>query len=349
MTGQDASVQVSQPTLSICIPTYNFGRFIGATLESIVQQAPDALEILVLDGGSTDDTAAVVSRHAARHRGVRYFRQEHRGGIDRDMARSVELASGDYCWLFSADDIMDAGAIAMVMSELQSREDIYLASFTLATLQMERLRRHPDLDIPEPRSFDLSNPADRTEYFRAARSTVAFFSFMGSLIVRRDKWLSLPLDEAFVGSCWAHVARIFALSRGSLRVRYLASSIILKRADNDSFMDRGAVHRLGIAVDGYNRLADTFFGSNSIEAWHIRRVLRAEYRPYALLYIRQQATETGTGELDRLDRLVKTLYGDASLSSRLRLLAYQLIPMPLFRLGRSVLRTVRLALRSVRA
>lgn len=46
--------------LSICMPTYNFGKFIGETLESIMKQIPDGVEIVVLDGGSTDNTCDVV-------------------------------------------------------------------------------------------------------------------------------------------------------------------------------------------------------------------------------------------------------------------------------------------------
>ena len=87
--------------LSVCIPTYNFGRFIGETLESIVRQATEEVEIVVLDGGSTDNTTEVVEGFRDAFPRLRYYRQDFKGGIDRDMAKSVELARGEYCWLFS--------------------------------------------------------------------------------------------------------------------------------------------------------------------------------------------------------------------------------------------------------
>ena len=46
--------------LSVCIPTYNFGEFIGETLESIVGQATDEVDIIIVDGASTDNTEQVV-------------------------------------------------------------------------------------------------------------------------------------------------------------------------------------------------------------------------------------------------------------------------------------------------
>ena len=85
--------------LSICMPTYNFGAFIGETLDSIIPQLESGIEIVVLDGGSQDDTAKVVRRYTEKHPAVRYVHQPMRGGIDRDMSRSIDLARGEYCWL----------------------------------------------------------------------------------------------------------------------------------------------------------------------------------------------------------------------------------------------------------
>ena len=80
--------------LSICIPTFNFGEFIGETLESILPQVVDGVEVVILDGGSTDDTTAVVRSFQDRYPELRYVRRDERGGIDRDMARNVDLARG---------------------------------------------------------------------------------------------------------------------------------------------------------------------------------------------------------------------------------------------------------------
>lgn len=52
---------VTAPALSVCIPTYNFGAFIGDAIESVLRGPLQQLEIVVLDGGSTDGTAAVVA------------------------------------------------------------------------------------------------------------------------------------------------------------------------------------------------------------------------------------------------------------------------------------------------
>src|SRR3990172_10682313 len=99
------------PRLSICIPTYNYGEFIGATLTSVADQFTDGLEVVVVDGGSTDCTPEVVRSFEERLPGMRYIRLTTRGGIDRDMAHTVAVATGEYCWLLSSDDVLRPGAI----------------------------------------------------------------------------------------------------------------------------------------------------------------------------------------------------------------------------------------------
>ena len=98
--------------LSIAIPIYNFADFIVETLDSIVaQDGADEIEIVVVDGASTDATPQVMADYRARHPAVRYERLPAKGGIDRDMATAFALTTGEYCWLFSGDDIMRPGAL----------------------------------------------------------------------------------------------------------------------------------------------------------------------------------------------------------------------------------------------
>jgi abequosyltransferase len=303
--------------LSICIPTYNFGDFIGETLESVLSQIAEGVEVVVLDGGSTDQTPAVVGALQARFPALRYHRRGERGGIDRDMARTVDLARGEYCWLFSADDLMKPGSIPRMLEEVESGLDVYLCGLTLCTCDMRPLKDHRILDVPSGMTFDLGREDDRRVYFERAETTTAFFSFLGSVIFKKARWDAIPLDEHFVGSCWAHVARMFRMIPLGLRVRYLAPAYLWKRCDNDSFMDAGLIRRFAITIDGYHRLARTFFAHDSWEAGHIRRVVTAEFPPYVLAYAK--LVSAGAPPQDRLllERLVETVYAGDSVRHQL--------------------------------
>lgn len=208
--------------LSICIPTYNFGAYIGETLQSVLPQVVEGVEVVVLDGGSTDDTAAVVESLQKRYPPLRYERRAERGGIDRDMAATVDAARGEYCWLFCADDVMKEGALARMLTHLDSGCDVYLCGLTLCDIDMTPLGEHPVARIPTDSQFDLGNRRERRRYFRRAKTTTAFFSFAGSLAFKKSRWDQIGLDEEFVGSLWAHVARLFQMiTVGGLRLCYI--------------------------------------------------------------------------------------------------------------------------------
>jgi abequosyltransferase len=175
--------------------------------------------------------------------------------------------------------------------------------------------------------YDLGNPWDRKYFFERGLTPTAFFSFMSSLVIRKEKWDSARMDDTFVGSCWNHVARLFQLIPGGMRVKYLSGTYLIKRDDNDSFSERGIAHRVGIAIEGYHRLANTFFGAESAEARHIRRVLKNEYPLLNLLYIKLRTSESHIpGDMEYMDGLVVKLYLDGESSDRVRLRLYRLAP-----------------------
>jgi abequosyltransferase len=327
--------------LSVCIPVHNFGAFVGPTLESIIGQASDEVEIVVLDGGSTDGTAEIIGRYQELFPRLTYQRLDRRGGIDRDMARAVALARGEYCWLFSGDDLMRPGAVRRVLGELDERCDVYLLEAMLCDFDMRPMATHKMLDLASPRTFRLGDPGDRLEYFELSLNTAAFFSFCSSLVIRKARWDATAIDDAFYGSCWAHAARIMSMIPAGLTVRYLPEPFLDKRGDNDSFLTQGMTARFGIAVDGYHAMADAFFGHASREAFLIRRALRSELSRDAWIHAKFEMEEAGrTEQFALFRRLARKQFSDHSLANWLARAAC-LAPLPVLRAIRRLLAAYR--------
>lgn len=319
------------PRLSICIPTYNFGKFIGETLSSIVDQLTDDVEVVILDSASTDNTGEVVAGFQKQRPSIRYVRNDYKGGIDRDMATVVDHARGDYCWLFSADDTMRPGALEQVREWLKSGDDVYLGVHSNNSLEMEPLiERHPVLRSKVERRFELSNDAEQLAYFRLALTTEAFFSFLGTIVARRSKWSSVPLNEKFVGSCWAHVARFFELIPRGLSVRFVPVVLVSKRGDNDSFRTHGLVKRLALAIDGYRSLAEHFWPAESEQAYHIRRAIRGDLPVRNLLGTKALcARHPETESIEHLRELADRLHSDSDPNTLMRRVAFAVYPVRL--------------------
>jgi abequosyltransferase len=329
--------------LSVCIPTYNFGRFIGETLDSILGQIQVGVEIVVLDSGSTDETQSVVLDLQRKHSCIRYERVEERQGIDRDMARVVDLARGDYCWLFSADDVMENGALEKMLIEIELAHDVYICMHSNETIDMQKIDdSHPVLNSTKDITFQLADVEQQLRYFYLAQTTEAFFSFISSLIIRRAKWKAVHLNEKFVGTCWAHVARLFELIPTGLAVKFIAAVLVRRRGENDSFSTQGVVRRYALALQGYEKLLAHFWGDDSRQAFHIRRVLKKEFPIRNFLVAKMLcAASPETEDKCLLDELVASTYYDRSLVSILRRVTYRLFPVALIEPSRVVYKRLR--------
>ena len=89
------------PTISVIIPNYNRAGLIGETLDNVLAQSRAPDEVIVVDDGSTDDSAAMIERYGQR---VTLIRQENRGpGAARN--RGLAAARGDLIQFMDSDDL----------------------------------------------------------------------------------------------------------------------------------------------------------------------------------------------------------------------------------------------------
>lgn len=111
-------------SLSVLIPNYNYARYIGETIESVLQQASTDVEIVVSDNASTDESVEVVRGFADER--VRLSINPCNVGFSANLERVASLARGRRMLLLSSDDKMKPGALeayARMTSALGARAD----------------------------------------------------------------------------------------------------------------------------------------------------------------------------------------------------------------------------------
>lgn len=305
-----------RPLLSFAIPTYNFGRFIAETIKSIEDGSEilklNQFEIVILDGGSTDQTDEVVQSLSEKYKNIRYIKQEKRGGIDRDINTVAELTSGIYIWLFSADDVLEPGWDKYIVPLLNEENDLLLVPAILCNIQMKPLRSNPiflNCVGDGPVQFEISTRNNSVaNYLNQAASLEALFSFLSAVLVKADFWRSLPAREDYYGSCWAHCARLIPGVISYSRITYLNRFLIKKRSGNDSFLENGFVARLAITVDGWNKIINEFF----VENGH-KQILFDKLRKDMpiLLFIYAKISAKKKDEIDRLNNMVRFLFKES--------------------------------------
>jgi len=94
-----------KPFFSIIIPTYNSASTIAACVESIVQQSFRNIEVLIMDGLSTDGTLEILEDFKPRLPGLK-IRQEKDKGIYDAMNKGIDIANGEYFYFIGSDDTL---------------------------------------------------------------------------------------------------------------------------------------------------------------------------------------------------------------------------------------------------
>jgi glycosyltransferase involved in cell wall biosynthesis len=92
------------PLVSVLVPAFNAARHLGTAIESVLTQTYPALEVVVVDDGSRDDTAQVAQRMAQRDRRVRVLRQTNKGVASARNA-AIAASTGEYVAPLDADDV----------------------------------------------------------------------------------------------------------------------------------------------------------------------------------------------------------------------------------------------------
>ena len=284
--------------ISFCIPTYNFGRFIGEALEGIIAQATDEVELVVVDGASADNTQEVIRHYQKLFPRISYFLREKNMGVDRDIDKAVELAKGQYCWLMSADDRPKPGAIKRMLGEIESGYNIYLCNRTECDFSLRPIKDRLFLSRGIGDSvFDLSDNASLAYYLNKSRAMGALFSYCSSLVFNRQNWNDISYDDLLTGTCYAHVYRLFSLiNLKACRLKYIREPLIFCRGNNDSFLAQGQVRRLFIDIDGYSLLAGRLFAKDIKARKLFLQVVMRDIKFAYLIKIRSLIDEAGVWE-----------------------------------------------------
>jgi dolichol-phosphate mannosyltransferase len=115
--------------LSIVIPAYNEGNFIGTLLERIVTVPVEQLgfekEVIVVDDGSKDDTGEIARRFAMTHPQVRCFTQKPNQGKGTAVRRGIREATGDYILIQDADLEYEPNDYLQLLEGLKRGDVVY--------------------------------------------------------------------------------------------------------------------------------------------------------------------------------------------------------------------------------
>ena len=221
------------PKLSICIATYNRADFIGKTLDSITPQLTNEVELVVVDGASTDKTQEIVEAYVSSGSNVRYVRLPKKGGVDQDYCKSVELADGEYVWLFTDDDLFEPKAIQRVLEEIKVGYNVLIVNARVFDTNLSDVLAPGMLEDCSDKAFSTN------ELDGLFEAIVPYISFIGCVVINKKLWLERDKEKYF-GTEFVHVGQLFqAPIPGTVKV--LGEPLINIRYGNAQWTSRASI------------------------------------------------------------------------------------------------------------
>jgi len=119
---QDRNAPDTRPAIALVTPSLNQGRFIGATIDSVLAQRYQPLQYVIRDGGSTDDTLAILRSYDGR---VAFTSEPDAGQADA-VNRGVRDTTADIIGYLNSDDVLLPGCLDLVARTFQAHPDTQL-------------------------------------------------------------------------------------------------------------------------------------------------------------------------------------------------------------------------------
>lgn len=188
--------------LSICIATFKRGDVIAETLDSIVCQLQDEVEVVVVDGASPDSTAKEVEPYVRDYANVRYICEDTNSGVDQDYDKAVGYAKGRYCWLMPDDDLLRPGAVTRILDAIDEDPELIVVEQEVRIFDFSQILERSRTGLTEDRRYGVGDSE------RLFADMGNHLTFIGAVILRRDVWLARD-RETYYGSLFIHVGVIF--------------------------------------------------------------------------------------------------------------------------------------------
>lgn len=147
--------------ISVIIPVYNAESFISNCIDSVLNQTYKNIEIVVVDDGSTDETAKIINKYKEQHQNIIYVYQPNQGcSFAKNTA--LEYINGDFVQYLDADDVLSLDKIELQIEAIYDDQDAIAVCKTVVFEWLDCIDPDNDIDTKflcstnDPLSFLLN-------------------------------------------------------------------------------------------------------------------------------------------------------------------------------------------------
>jgi len=216
---------MKHPFFSIIVPVYNVESYISTCVNSILKQNYVRFEILLINDGSTDNSAKICDDYAALNKEVRVIHQKN-GGLSSARNTGLQNAKGNYIWFVDSDDWIAENALEIIAKELN--DDIEMLGFYESKYieNEERfIKQKKIIKIETTNGFSYINANDKFV------PSVCFYVYNINFINKHGLLFKEKLiheDDYFSLQCFAKVTQIRKIENVLYYYRIRENSIVTR-------------------------------------------------------------------------------------------------------------------------
>lgn len=194
------------PKVSVLIPTYNYGRYIGEAIQSVLAQTFTDFELIIVDKASTDNTEEVVKKYLHDSR-VAFYKNSTNLGMVANWYKCIDLAKGEYIKLLCADDKFAPLLLERFVAIMDEHKSVSLVvcfrkvfdgSTGLLTMPLQHLQKGRDVIQSTIHTWDRIGEPSSTMFRRSDIEKIGKFDTNKYQFIDLDMWIRLLT----IGDCY---------------------------------------------------------------------------------------------------------------------------------------------------
>ena len=207
---------MEQPFVTIGIPVYNVGQFIGLTLKSVLSQTFTNFELIITDDGSTDNTVEII--RLFKDPRIRLFADGENRGISYRLNQQIDLAKGKYYVRMDGDDVMFPNRVEKEVYYLEEHPEVDVVGTGAVIIDEDNNiigQRSSQVNCTRPEDVINNTPfihptvCGKIEYFRNYK-----YDEMLNGVEDKDLWC-----RGLVGSVYACIPEPLLFYRDPLKLK----------------------------------------------------------------------------------------------------------------------------------
>jgi glycosyltransferase involved in cell wall biosynthesis len=212
-----------RPLVSICIPNFNYGKYISEAIDSVLNQSLKEFELVIVDDCSTDNSKEVISRYSDSR--IRFYENETNIGMTKNWNKCVKLSRGEFICILGADDYVHPEFLEKSVHTFRSNSRVGLVYSASEKVKDNREKievfRMSDIDFIESGSKAFRRFAERNVVMPS------------SALIRKDCFESLGYFDEHLG--YAPDIEMFARIATRYDVAYISEVLGYYRLHKENF------------------------------------------------------------------------------------------------------------------